>query len=71
MADSDHRSEIRFVQSIEQLERMYHMLADLRARVRPQSDEWFQTMAEGPVEEIRTLQSEIDAYLGVAVAPST
>lgn len=50
-------------QSIQQLERMYRALAELRSRVLPQSQEWFRLMAEGPVDEIRRLQSDIELYL--------
>lgn len=58
-------------QSIVQLERMYRVLADLRARVQPKGQEQFQLMAEGPVDEIRRLQSEIESYLEVELVART
>ncbi len=58
-------------QSIEQLERMYRVLADLRARVQPEGQEQFQLMAEGPVDEIRRLQSDIESYLEVELVART
>ena len=51
--------------ALEQLDRMYRALAELRSRICVQSPSRYQLMAEGPVEEIRRLQGEIEAYLGV------
>ena len=62
------RNDLELNQSIEQLERMYRALAALRSRVQPAGSKQFQLMAEGPVDEIRKLQGEIDEYLGVVVA---
>jgi type II secretory pathway component PulJ len=53
-------------QTIQQLERMYRALAELRCRVLPGDPQRFQLMAEGPLEEIRDLQKEIDSYLGLS-----
>jgi uncharacterized protein YPO0396 len=53
-------------QALEQLGRMYRALADLRKEVLPKNRKWFNLMAEGPVDEIRKLQSQIDAYTGLA-----
>jgi hypothetical protein len=53
-------------QSIEQLERMYRVLAELKSRVEEADPNRFQIMAEGPADEIRRLQADIDSYLGVA-----
>lgn len=58
-------SSAQLDQSIQQLERMYRALAELRARVLPQSAANFQVVAEGPIEEIRRLQHEIGEYLGI------
>jgi hypothetical protein len=61
-------NSIELDQSIQQLERMYRALAELRQRVLPQSAANFQVVAEGPIEEIRRLQREIDEYLGIGDA---
>jgi hypothetical protein len=53
-------------QSIEQLNRMYRAVAELRARVGSVRSPQFQLLTEGPVEEIRRLRQEIDTYLGVS-----
>ena len=58
-------------ESIEQLERMYQALAELRSRVKPASSQWFELMAEGPAEEVHRLQADIDSYLGVSVVNAT
>ena len=52
-------------QSLDQLNRMYRALAELRARLGTVNSTQFQLFAEGPVEEIRRLRQDIDAYLGV------
>ncbi len=51
-------------QSMEQLERMYRALAALRRDVYPVSPQQFALLAEGPEEEIRRLQFDIDLYTG-------
>jgi len=52
-------------QTMEQLGRMYRALAALRAEVLPLSRERFALMAEGPLDEIRQLQQQLDAHCGV------
>jgi len=52
--------------SIEQMARMYRALADLHSRVAPLNFRNYQVFAEGPIDEIRKLQREIDEYLGIA-----
>jgi hypothetical protein len=59
-------NDAEFNQSIEQLDRMYRAVAELRARVGSVNSPQFQLLAEGPVEEIRRLRHEIDVYLGVS-----
>ena len=63
------RSEEEFQQAVEQIERMYRALGALRARtgLHPQQ---FELLSEGPVEEIRRLQSDLDGWLGTSVASS-
>lgn len=55
-------------QAIEQLARMYRAMAALRARVLPVHARNFALLAEGPLDEIRRLQVQIDAYAGVEAA---
>jgi hypothetical protein len=50
-------------QSIEQLERMYRVLLEFRRRLAPLNQSNYQVFAEGPIEEIRRLQRDIDEYL--------
>jgi len=50
-------------QSIEQLERMYRMLLEFRRRIAPLNYKNYEVFAEGPLEEIRRLQRDIDEYL--------
>lgn len=52
-------------QALEQLGRMYRALADLRKDILPLNVRNFAVMAEGPVDEIRKLQKEINAYTGM------
>ena len=55
-------------QTLEQLARMYRALAALRREVKPQSEQWFAVMAEGPLDMISQLKAEIEAYTGEADA---
>jgi hypothetical protein len=52
-------------QAVDQLVNMYRALAALRAEVLPISPRHFALLAEGPRDEIRRLQQEIDAYIGL------
>jgi hypothetical protein len=51
-------------QAVERLGPMYRAMAALRAEVLPVNAKQFALMAEGPVDEIRRLQAQIDAYAG-------
>jgi hypothetical protein len=57
--------------TIEQLARMYRILAGLHAQIAPLNHANYQIFAEGPIDEILKLRREIDEYLGVAEAPAT
>ena len=61
-------NEREFHQAIEQMDRMYRALASLKARQPPIEPTQFFLMAEGPIDEIRRLQADIDAFLGLTVA---
>ena len=56
-------------QTIEQLQRMYEVLAELRAEMGAKNPTHFKLFAEGPTEQIRRLRAEIDEYLGIAEEP--
>jgi hypothetical protein len=51
-------------QAVKSLGRMCRAMAALRAEVLPVNARRFALMAEGPVDEIRRLQAQIDAYAG-------
>jgi hypothetical protein len=42
---------------------LYEALVALQQEVKPKSQKLYATMAEGPLDEIRRIQSEIDEYL--------
>ena len=50
----------RLAQSIEMLELMNDALRHLRTEVLPKNPRMFALMAEGPLEEMRRLQGEIE-----------
>ena len=58
----------QFDQTFGQLQRMYRALAALRTDVLPVNPKLFALMAEGPMEDIRRLQADIDDYTGFAQA---
>lgn len=62
------RNEQEFHQAVDQMDRMYRALASLKARQPMIEPGQFAVLAEGPIDEIRRLQSDLDAFLGVAVA---
>lgn len=50
-------------QAIEQMGRMQRILESYQADILPQNPRNFALFAEGPLDEIRKLQVEIDGYL--------
>jgi hypothetical protein len=50
----------------EQIERLERALESLSREVRPKSEQQFRVFAEGYVDQIAELRSEIDRYLGIA-----
>ena len=50
-------------QAIEQVGRMQRILESYRERILPKNPRNFAVFAEGPLDEIRKLQIEIDEYL--------
>jgi hypothetical protein len=51
--------------AIQAIGRLYLGLASLRERVLPVNPRQYELFAEGPIDEISKIQSEIDAYLGL------
>lgn len=51
--------------NLELIQGMYRALAELHRRVAPLNYTNYLIMAEGPIEQIRRLRSEINEYLGV------
>ena len=56
-------TEAQLQQTIEQIEGLCRALDSLRRDILPKNPRNFAIMAEGPVDEIRKLQSDIDAYI--------
>jgi hypothetical protein len=50
-------------QAIEQIERLYRGLDAIRGDILPQNPRNFAILAEGPLDEIHKLQSQIDQYI--------
>jgi hypothetical protein len=50
-------------QALEQMGRMQRILESYRADILPKNPRNFAVFAEGPLDEIRKLQSEISEYL--------
>jgi hypothetical protein len=51
-------------QAIEQMGRMQRILESYRADILPKNPRNFAVFAEGPLDEIRKLETEISDYLG-------
>ena len=59
------KNEAGFRQTMEQLERMYRVVAELRSRMGASNPAQFKLFAEGPIAEIRRLRRDIDEYLEI------
>jgi len=57
------QTEAQLRQAIEQMENLCQAINSLRAEVFPQNPRNFAVLAEGPLEQIRQLEKQIDAYL--------
>ncbi len=55
--------EAQLQQALEQIENLCHALQSLRADVFPKNPRNFAILAEGPMDEIRKLQADVDDYL--------
>lgn len=56
-------TEAQLQQALEQIQRLCRALDSLRVDIFPRNPKNFAIMAEGPVDEIRKLQADIDAYI--------
>ena len=56
-------TDAQLQQAIEQIQQLCQALDSLRRDILPKNLRNFVIMAEGPVDEIRKLQADIDAYL--------
>jgi hypothetical protein len=65
------KTEEILAQSVEQLERMNEALAALSRDLLPDQPKKFAILAEGPLEEIRRLQLELEALTARITATST
>jgi hypothetical protein len=62
----------RLAQTIEMLELMNDALRHLRKEVLPKNPRMFALMAQGPLDEMRRLQAEIEQLTsGLAATPAT
>ncbi len=57
-------------QALEQIQRLYRTLAILKAEVLPLNPKKYAIMAEGPLDMIRDLRAQVDAYIGVEAMES-
>jgi hypothetical protein len=66
-----NEKEDALAQTVEQLEKMSECLAALRRELLPGQPKKFAILAEGPLEEIRRLQTEIEQFtMEMLSAPS-
>lgn len=56
-------TDAQLQQALEQIQRLCRALDSLRVDIFPQNPKNFAILAEGPVDEIRKLQADIDAYI--------
>jgi hypothetical protein len=66
-----NKSDAILTQTVEQLERMNDALAALRRELLPTQPKKFAILAEGPLEEMRRLQTELEQLTAeIAAGPS-
>ena len=64
-------NEAQLQQAIEQIQGLCRAIDSLRVEIFPKNSKNFAIMAEGPVDEIRKLQADIDAYINRLEAVDT
>jgi hypothetical protein len=52
-------------QASEAISDLYQALASYRARILPVNPRTYRLIAQGPLDEIRKIQEDIDSYLGL------
>ena len=57
------QNEAQRRQAIEQIENLCHAIDSLRAEVFPKNPRNFAVLAEGPLDQLRQLQDQIDEYV--------
>ena len=57
------QNESQLRQAIEQMENLCRAIDSLRADVFPQNPRNFAVLAEGPLDQIRQLQAQVDEYV--------
>jgi len=62
------QTDVGLRQTIDVIANMYHTLAELHRRIAPQNLDNYHLMAEGPIEEIRRAQAELNEFLQIADA---
>jgi hypothetical protein len=65
-----NKTEAILTQTVEQLERMNEALAALRRELLPRQPKKFAILAEGPLEDMRRLQSELEQLTAEIAAAS-
>lgn len=64
-------NEMQLQQAIEQIQSLCQAIDGLRKDLLPKNPRNFAILAEGPVDEIRKLQADIDGYINRLEALST
>jgi hypothetical protein len=57
------QNEAQLRQALEQIQSLYVALDSLRVELFPKNPRNFAVLAEGPLEQIRQLQLQVDAYV--------
>jgi HAMP domain-containing protein len=57
------RNEAQLHQALEQIENLCRAVRRMRTDVLPKNSRNFELLAEGPLDEIRKLQGEVDRYV--------
>jgi hypothetical protein len=65
------KSDAEMQVNLESIQGMYRAIAELHRRIAPQNFMNYLIMAEGPIDQIRRLQSEVDEYLGIKEAAAS
>ena len=58
-----NRELTQLIVTMEQMERLIRALGDLKANVLPQNPALFATMAEGPLEDLERLRTDLRARI--------